>query len=468
MSEIKNDKNSLPDEFLNRMKQMLGSDYDAFLKSYDHEKYQALRINNKKARMDFKDSCGYNLSPVSWAENGYYFSQDDKPGKSSYHEAGLYYIQEPSAMSVAGLLGIDRDNPEHILDLCAAPGGKSTQIAALMNEKSILVCNEISPARAKILSLNVERMGIKNAMVTNESPEKLSSLFEAYFDRILVDAPCSGEGMFRKNNDASMEWSTSNVEMCAKRQDEILNHASTMLAPGGTLVYSTCTFAPLEDEGSVCRFLSSHPDFELKEISKKEGMDNGRADFIDNPCDHIDYTLRIWPHKAKGEGHFAAVLVRKGDKVNAGSYCPNGIQKGIKEKTLKSWTEFRDENINKQMEGTFCMFGEQLYLVPSDMPSSDRLKVLRFGLHLGTIKKDRFEPSHSLALFLKKSDVIRSVEIGNEDLMARQYLNGQALHVPTNKGWNLVTYDGYSIGWGKSDGRILKNHYPKGLRLPNI
>lgn len=252
----------LPQEFLERMENMLGEEYPAFLKSYDIARYQALRLNPQKGDdASFLNRMVFSLERVPWAEHGYYYTAQDTPGKHPYHEAGVYYIQEPSAMAPAAYLTRQMADGagERILDLCAAPGGKSTQIAAAMAGRGILISNEIHPARAKILSENIERMGIANAVVTNETPQRLAEHFSEYFTRIMVDAPCSGEGMFRKNEEACEQWSTQNVELCADRQDEILDCAASMLAGGGRLVYSTCTFAPAEDEGSIGRFLERHP-----------------------------------------------------------------------------------------------------------------------------------------------------------------------------------------------------------------
>lgn len=447
---MKEDGEMLPVEFLERMKNILGDEYEAFLESYDHEKYQALRVNTLKA--DKEELCRkgpFHLTPVPWTENGFYYESTDQPGKHPYHEAGAYYIQEPSAMLPATLLGACPG--EKILDLCAAPGGKSTQIAAAMQGKGVLICNEIHPVRAKILSENIERMGIRNAMVTNEAPGKLSEIFQDYFDRIMVDAPCSGEGMFRKNEEACEQWSEENVRMCADRQDEILDCAAGMVRPGGRIVYSTCTFAPLEDEGSVERFLRRHSGFVLIK------------------------DIRLWPHKVKGEGHYAAVLQREGT-VSEGYQCygRNGVERGISandknfQKECGDYLAFEKEylkvNLQKQLGGNYLKFGDQLYLCPPQMPSTKGLKVLRPGLHLGTMKKNRFEPSHALALALSPEDVVYSYDLGGESREASGYLNGMTFPAEGEKGWYLITVDGYSMGWGKLAGGIMKNHYPKGLR----
>ena len=472
----------LPQSFTERMQGLLGSEYEEFLASFEHEKYQALRLNPLK-RDDMsviteKVKQTFQLQPVPWAENGYYYTKEDQPGKHPWHEAGLYYIQEPSAMAPVTLLSPQPG--ERILDLCAAPGGKSTQIASAMEGEGLLVTNEIHPARAKILSENVERMGIRNACVLNETPEHLADIFEEYFDRILVDAPCSGEGMFRKNEVACEEWSPENVQLCADRQDGILECAARMLVPGGRLVYSTCTFAPAENEGSISRFLAKHEEFEIVPIDKKElgipeGCD-GISACVENPAPGITGTLRLWPHKLRGEGHYAAVLQKKG-KLPEG-YQPvsaTGLEKGIPAKNLtKDWAEyfnFAKETFSEEQtikaglctagEG-FLAFGDNLYRMPERMSGVKGLKVLRPGLHLGTLKKNRFEPAHALALALRPEDVKHVWKLSVEEAAA--YLKGQTFSAEGEKGWYLICVDGISLGWGKLAGGIMKNHYPKGLR----
>ena len=459
----------LPQDFTERMKEMLGDEYIPFMASYDLPKYQSLRVNPLKTEVDdFLAHREFHLSPVIWEKNGFYYEAADTPGKHPYHEAGVYYIQEPSAMAPAAYL--DAQPGERILDLCAAPGGKSTQIAAAMQQKGMLVCNEIHPARAKILSENIERMGIRNAVVTNETPAHLAELFEAYFDRIMVDAPCSGEGMFRKNEEACEEWSLANVRACGERQDEILDCAASMLKPGGRMVYSTCTFAPDENEGSIGRFLIRHPEFEVEEVPIFDGMERGVPDWFmgeiaESRKAELKKTIRLWPHKLRGEGHYLAVLHKKGEISMSGSgYCRNGLQKGIQEKECKEYLDFCKETLKNPPEGSWMKFGEQLYLIPEGMPEWKGYKVLRPGLHLGTMKKNRFEPSHALALTLKPADVKNTFMVPADSREIRAYLNGQTLNAEGEKGWYLMTVDGYSIGWGKLAGGVIKNHYPKGLR----
>lgn len=450
----------LPIEFENRMKDMLGEEYAAFLSSYDEKKRQSLRINTLKAE---KESLvldkKFSLEPVDWCETGYYYGNEAQPGKHPYHEAGVYYIQEASAMAPGAYL--EAQPGEKILDLCAAPGGKSTQAACQLKGQGLLVCNEIHPARAKILSENIERMGIRNALVMNETPQALEKAFPLYFDRILVDAPCSGEGMFRKNEEARQEWSQENVELCASRQQEILQCAANMLKPGGRLVYSTCTFAPLENENMIGWFLKNHPDFMIKEVKKWDGMAAGEPAWMEEPIEEIKRTLRLWPHKLRGEGHYVAILERN---LSGTVGREPVVEKGISEKECKEYFEFAKQYLKIPPKGKLIRFGEQLYIAPDELPSLHGLRVLRPGLHLGTMKKNRFEPSHALALALKPSEVKNSLQLSADGEEIRAYLRGETLPVEGEKGWYLICAGDYSIGWGKLSGDVMKNHYPKGLR----
>ena len=427
----------LPGEFLHRMQGQLGEEYAEFLQSLERPRAVALRFNPLKGdipQMDFVQS------PVPWEPMGYYYDPESRPGLHPYHEAGVYYLQEASAMSAVALL--DPQPGEKICDLCAAPGGKTTQIAGKMLGEGFLLCNEINPKRAKILSRNIERMGVANALVTNEHPARLAEKFPGYFDRVLIDAPCSGEGMFRKEEAAVTDWSQETVEMCARRQAEILHSGAALLKPGGRLVYSTCTFAPEENEQTIENFLQAHPEFTLEEASAPWFTQVGTGMF------------RLWPHKLLGEGHFAAVL-RKTDGEE-GDITPI---KG--EKLPKEWLTFAKDLGIDLPEGTPIFFGQSLYLAPMGMPDLRGIKVMRPGLELGELKKDRFEPAHALALWLKSA--ANTVDFPADSEETARYMRGETLP-DTGKGWTLVQVDGYSLGWGKSDGKVLKNHYPKGLR----
>ncbi len=451
----------LPERFLDRMKSLLGEEYTDFLTCYDRPGHQSLRVNLLKGQeKDLAEKVNFLKEAVPWAKGGYYYRSEDKPGRHPFHEAGVYYIQEASAMAPAAYLAPVPG--ERVLDLCAAPGGKSTQLACAMGGRGILVCNEIHPQRAKILSGNIERMGIENALVLNHEPAFLAKRFPAYFDKILVDAPCSGEGMFRKSQEALKEWSPENITMCARRQRDILESAAAMLRAGGRLVYSTCTFAPEEDEGTISGFLREHPEFYLEEAKKYQGMTGGMILGPKADMPEIEKAIRLWPHKLKGEGHFLACL-KKEEKSPDGVLSPGGEEKGISPKECREWAEFREEYLKIPFNGSYIRFGDQLYLIPEKMPLLTGLKVLRPGLHLGTLKKNRFEPAHALALFLKPEDVKNTLDLSLAQ--AERYLSGQTLLKEGEKGWYLISVEGYSIGWGKLSGSVMKNHYPKGLRI---
>ncbi len=464
----------LPQAFLERIRTQLGAEYNRFLTSYADKPSYGLRINPLKGAPDaIASELPFMLSPVAWTPEGYHADPMEHPGKHPLHEAGVYYIQDPSAMSVVSLL--DPRPGETVLDLCAAPGGKSTQIAGQLQGEGLLVANEIIPGRAKILSQNIERMGITNAVVCNEEPKRLAKHFPHFFDKIVVDAPCSGEGMFRKDETAITEWSPDLVTMCAIRQQEILSFAVQMLRPGGVLVYSTCTFAPEEDEEQIQGFLLNYPEYELQDWQQylphaeqaiEAGVQSGT----------LKGTMRLWPHKLPGEGHFAARMHHTGSDTGQ----PRQARKSRHNQKRKrpDLTEF-DHWLQETMvqmpykpsAENFRYFGEELYLVPEKMPSLQGIRILRGGLHLGTRKKNRFDPSHSLAKCLTPRNV-RSFYSCNEEEAIR-YLHGEVLRPGCSgnhtghvlQGWTLICYGNYPLGWAKAGQGVLKNHYPKGLRI---
>lgn len=441
-----------PEGFLKRLEDQLGQEELAqFLAAAEHPRWVALRMN--KLKTDVPPLLeGWGLTPVPWAQQGYYYDPSVRPGLSPYHEAGLYYLQEASAMAPAGLLDVQPGM--RVLDLCAAPGGKSSQLAALLDGQGLLVSNEIEPKRAVILSRNLERMAVANSLVLNEHPRKLADRFEGYFDRILVDAPCSGEGMFRKEEAASADWSVETVQMCAHRQREILHSASQMLRPGGRMVYSTCTFAPEENEGVLAAFLQSHSDFTLVQVDAP-WFSPGRPDWVDAPSCGLEHTFRLWPHHLHGEGHFAAVLERTGDGAGQDQPTEPGIS------FPKELTEFCASAGISLPEGRLISFGKNLWLVPEGMPALKGLKVLRAGLELGQLLKNRFEPSHALALWLKEAASQVDYPVDSPEIAA--YLSGNTIS-GSQTGWTLLKVDGLSLGWVKGSNGVLKNHFPKGLR----
>lgn len=464
----------LPQDFTERMKGQLNDDYADFLAEYAKERVYGLRCNPLKIDKEKLQSALFKeqiiLDKVPWAEEGFYYSADAHPGKLPLHEAGAYYIQEPSAMIAVQLM--DPKPGENILDLCAAPGGKSTQIAGRMQGKGLLISNEMIPQRAKTLSRNMERMGVRNAVVCNETPQHMAERFPLFFDKIIVDAPCSGEGMFRKDIQSRQEWSLEQVEVCAARQKDILAQAAIMLKPGGVLVYSTCTFAPQENEHNAAWFVQRYPQFELQQSEQ------------------------IWPHLQRGEGHYAAKFIKKGTSVKEMNVtdCSRKTMDTVKKMAAAErgktaahtsaykkqvqtfynyFTEFCEDALTKEtqawmlkqiVQGRLTVFGDQFYLLPPGIHSLDGLKTERAGLQLGCCKKNRFEPSHALAMALRPKEAKHILELEEQE----RYLRGETICCEMQKGWTLVTVEGCSIGWGKAANGTLKNHYPKGLRRSGV
>ena len=467
----------LPDAFVMRMRQLLGSECDAFFASYEKERALGLRVNTMKVPAEVfarENQETFSLRPVSWCREGFYYEQESRPGRHPYHEAGVYYIQEPSAMAVVSLL--DPKPGERVLDLCAAPGGKTTHIASRLNGKGLLVSNEIHPARAKILSQNVERMGIGNAIVTNEDSGSLAEFFPEFFDCMVVDTPCSGEGMFRKDEQARNEWSEANVRLCAERQQEILDNAAKMLKPGGRMVYSTCTFAPEEDEDGIAAFLERHPEFSVVCLEKDEvpeGLSSGHPEWSRGHNPELQNTFRIWPHKSEGEGHYLALLRKNGTwtaedgrKRKQPKYWNDKAGRSYVEEFLKKSLTASDHDALEEGMDHLILFGDQLYQLPEGTPALDRLRVLRPGLHLGAFKTKRFEPAHALSHFLKPEQAVSVCRLEPEDPQVLDYLKGNTVKGEAGlSGWTLVCIGDYPLGWGKAVSGTVKNHYPKGLRI---
>jgi NOL1/NOP2/sun family putative RNA methylase len=451
----------LPIKFEERMKKMLNIEYDAFLDAFENSPiYAGIRINTSKlgARNAVLSAFG-DLEPVAWCADGFYADKSLISGNHPYHLAGLFYFQEPSAMSAVSGLPIEKG--DYVLDLCAAPGGKSTQAGAILNGSGLLVSNEIVKKRADILSENIERMGLTTTVVTNETPQKLSEKYIEFFDKIIVDAPCSGEGMFRKEPQAIEEWSVEHTISCGTRQKHILDCAVKMLKCGGYLIYSTCTFAPEENE-QVAAYLLENYDMELCDTGL-DMLDCGRTEWSNSDFD-MSKTRRIFPQNQKGEGHFIALFKKNGEAKEF----------AIKEKKSKKidtllkeavslYKKFEKSTLNISLDGDFVLFGDNLYLKPSGI-DIDKIKVVRCGLHLGVCKKNRFEPSHALALALKKDDFKASISLDYSSSQLKNYLMGDIIPCDEN-GWTAVLVNDFPIGWGKSSSGMLKNHFPKFLRL---
>jgi len=452
----------LPLEFLDRMKLLLDDgEYEEFVSSFDSPRFYGLRVNTLKICVeDFLKISPFNLTPIPWVKDGFYYSYGDSPGKHPYYHAGLYYIQEPSAMYPGTV--IETKPGERVLDLCAAPGGKSVQIAAGLNGQGVLVANDISADRVKALIKNIELCGIRNAVVTNETPEKLAVRFRGYFDKILVDAPCSGEGMFRKDEDAVKSWSKFKNDKCVQMQTEILEYVDKMLRPGGMFVYSTCTFAPEEDEKMISWFLEKHSNYEICEIPKSGGIQDGRPNWSDGN-EELKKTARLWPHKLNGEGHFTAMLRKK--EMTDLDCSAQHIIRPQSSKIPDEFYKFVKDNLNIEIEGRLELKGNNLYYLPEETPILDGVKVSKFGWYLGEFNRGKFEPSHSMIISLKKEDIKNVVDFNASSKEVISYLKGETLMQDSDtNGFVGICVDNNTLGWAKFAGGVFKNLYPKGWR----
>lgn len=510
----------LPKEFLDRMKKMLGEEYEAFLASYDEPRRFGLRVNTMKiSAEDFVALAPFHLTKIPWLDNGFYYEREDDPARHPFYYAGLYYLQEPSAMTPAHILPVGQG--DHVLDLCAAPGGKATALAAKLDGEGLLVANEISASRAKALLKNLEVFGTKNAFVTNAVPAKMADQFEEAFDKILVDAPCSGEGMFRKDIANAKVWSLEKVAACAKIQRDITQQAVRMLRPGGLMLYSTCTFSPEENEGTIACLLEQCPEMELTEIPWQDGFVHGREELLHlfdkeqeakareddagkeeadavqegsiaeqgrNGTEHagsnvneegyratsdkvygLEKCVRIFPHKMGGEGHFLALLRKKGELSGVHKRIARKSGKPSKEEE-KVVLEFMDGvTMEWSMEQIEVRAG-QAYFVPQPPDIRGRIPFLRNGLYLGEIKRGRFEPAQSFAMALRMEEYDSVLNFKQTDSRLRRYLCGETIEVDDlsparKKGWQLVCVEGYPLGWGKLVNGTLKNKYHSGWRM---
>ncbi|NDO46092.1 RsmB/NOP family class I SAM-dependent RNA methyltransferase [Clostridium sp. MD294] len=441
---------NLPEQYIENMKRLLGEkEFQQYLNCFEQKKYTGIRINTLKWNKEqFLNKKLFETEEVAWCNEGYYCSEKVRPAKHLYYAAGLYYIQEPSAMSAAAILPVNEG--ECVLDICAAPGGKSTQLGTKLKQTGVLVCNDISASRTKALLKNIECFGITNSIVMSETPQKLSKHFEQYFDKILIDAPCSGEGMFRKDSDMIKKWNSNLIAHCMQQQKEILQYCAIMLKAGGMMLYSTCTFSPEENEHIITEFLQYHKEFKIVPIEAKWGFQKGM----------IEGCVRLFPHKIKGEGHFLALLQKQEE-------CANTIFETEKEqidKRMSFFWEFEKQVLKpnwQKTKGIYKIYGDDLCYIPENVPMLKGLRVLRSGLQLGTFKKNRFEPSHAFALALNKNDVNNYIDFDIKQNDAIRYLKGESISIEQQKeGWCIICVDGYTLGWAKVQKGRLKNKYP--------
>ena len=483
----------LPPGFLEYIAPLPGDALAAFVASFDEPPRSGLRVNTLKIDAPaLVERLPYDVEPLAWAQAGYVLTgaggePGPAPGKHPYHAAGLYYLQEPSAMAPAAALAPQPG--ERVLDLCAAPGGKTTQIAALMRSRGLLVANEIHPQRVWELAENLERCGVTHAAVLNETPEQVAGHFGAFFDRVLVDAPCSGEGMFRKSEAARRDWSPTLVQSCAMRQAGILDQAANLVRPGGRLVYSTCTFNLEENEACIAAFLARRSDFELLPAPAFPGSAAGGGSVLLEQAglgkgvrSSLEQALRLWPHLLPGDGHFVAVMRRSGELANSTQLelLPSGASRrrgrqarGPAAGVNQPFYDFCRDSLagaflDRLAAGQIVVVGSYLYWIPEGLPDLGRLKVIHPGWWLGVIKTgerhSRFEPSHALALGLQPDEALWMLDLHLNDPALAAYLHGETLESAGPDGWLLVQVDGYALGWGKRTQGRVKNLYPKGLR----
>lgn len=441
----------LPESFIQQMKELLKDEFEAYIQSFEHERYYGLRVNtNKISIQDFLKISPFDLTPIPWTDNGFYYEGDQKPAKHPYYYAGLYYLQEPSAMLPAQVLPIEEN--ELVLDTCAAPGGKSTELAAKLHNTGLLLSNDISTSRCQGLIKNLELSGSYNAWVCSEDLIDLSNRFTQTFDKILVDAPCSGEGMFRKEPHLINSWIQRDDTYYPPIQKEILSSAIDMLRPGGMIAYSTCTFSVKENEEVIQDALDRHPDIHLVSIPKCPGFSSGI---------NMEECVRLYPHKIHGEGHFVALLQKDGD-------TPQKRYQNIKTSLPESFKEFLNLCTFDFSQGSFTIKNEKAIWSSLQLPEQKKWRLLRSGLICGELKKNHFEPSQALALALKKEQFKNTVDLSVEDTRVIKYLKGETIDIKDldtkTKGWILICVNGYPLGFGKIDKGIIKNKYAKGWR----
>lgn len=437
----------LPLEYTEKMKALLGEEFAAYLASFDAGRFYGLRANTLKiSPEELREKGLFGLKEVPWCAEGFYYDGAERPAKHPYYHAGLYYLQEPSAMSPAAILPIAEG--DRVLDLCAAPGGKATQLAARLGGTGLLFANDISAGRAKTLLKNIELAGIRNAVVTSETPERLAARLPQFFDKILVDAPCSGEGMFRKEPDMVKSWDEKMLTFCRAEQAKILDACAALLKPGGLLLYSTCTFAPEENEKSIGDFLEKYPAFSLLPIEKAHGFAPGLAPY--------EACARLYPHKLQGEGHFLALL-QKSNTVEQSAEIP--AIEGERTKEMEPFAAFAREILRELPQGNYQIYGNGLYLLPEGTPKLDKLRVLRTGWQLGTLKKGRFEPGQAFAMGLRKEELRRVLDLPLADGRVLRYLKGETVEAEGADGWILVCVEGFPLGWAKLQKGRLKNKY---------
>ena len=451
----------IPERFKDRMRAMLGNGYDEFIRALECEPVRGVRANLVKTNTETVTRLlGKEIKPTGYQQNGFILESDERIGRTAEHHAGMIYVQDPGAM--AALSALDIPEGAVVLDACAAPGGKSSQIAERIGDGGFLLSNEYVPKRAKIVVSNFERLGISNAVVTSLDTAELGKMYRGVFDLVVVDAPCSGEGMFRKSDEALDEWSEENVLACAKRQAEILENLVGTVKAGGRLLYSTCTYSIEENEGVVDAFLKAHPDFHL--IPVRDELRARTADGI-RVCgitaDGIEHCRRFYPHLCPGEGQFVALMERDGvDRVSTILYKDG--TKPLSRQENELCTRFMKDNLCEIPAGRLAKYGENIVLISHGYPVPPR-SVFMAGVLVGEIQGNILKPSHQFfSVFGRKFK--HRVELTASDPRVDSYLSGLEIGAQIENGWCSVIYEGAPLGGGKASGGTVKNHYPKGLR----
>lgn len=462
---------NLPKAFEDKMKALLGDEYGSYLECYEEPRHYGLRVNTNKISVEeFLKIAPWPLEPIPWISNGFYYDGENvQPAKHPYYFAGLYYLQEPSAMTPASRLPVEPG--DRVLDVCAAPGGKATELGARLQGEGVLIANDISNSRAKGLLKNLELFGIGNMLVLSEEPGKLIEYFSEYFDKILIDAPCSGEGMFRKDKKMVKAWEEHGPEFFSRLQRSIITQAAAMLKPGGMLLYSTCTFDASENEQTIEYLLSQYPEFTICPIEPYDGFVQGMPELTEGRDPGLAETVRIFPHRMQGEGHYLALL-KKGCAPELREEKKKQKSTGGAGKSKKMPEELAEFLKDTQWDldvSRLDIHGERIYYMPSGLPTMRGVRFLRSGLLLGELKKNRFEPSQALAMCLKKQEYKKVLDFPLSDDRVIKYLKGDTLDVEDmsaakEKGWYLICVDGYPLGFGKLANQTLKNKYLPGWR----
>jgi 16S rRNA C967 or C1407 C5-methylase (RsmB/RsmF family)/NOL1/NOP2/fmu family ribosome biogenesis protein len=455
----------LPEAFVARMRELLGPEASAFLDSYGRPAQRAVRANPLKLDpADLPGLLGIDPDPVPWCPEAFFLPQGVRVGDTLAHAAGLCYVQEPSALAVGAALEVRPG--QRVLDLAAAPGGKTTLTAGRLGDRGVVVANEVQRGRIQALADNLDRWGSARTMLAAETVARLAERLPGAFDRVLLDAPCSGEGLFRRNPAAAAQWRPGHVRGSAERQRALLADAAALVRPGGVLVYSTCTFAPEENEQQVAGFLATHPDWELLELPAHQGFTPGRPDWSADGPPELVRTVRLWPHHLRGEGHFIAKLARPGSggRLSTGPSPTGPLPAGPgagRQAVVDAWRGFAADALAGEPAGV-TVVGERAYLVPDPEVAGAGVRLVRPGLLAGRVRPGRFEPAHALAMAVGVAPARRGRRL--DDAEAAAWVRGEALGHQGPDGWTVVGWNGWPLGWGRAAGGSLKNHYPKGLR----